>query len=540
MSAFIPRTPGPILPPGLYLEMTEERAPKSLAEEGNGQLDFHAFLKSLRASELVPEERLLPLVEKFMRDSTAAPRGEAFARVLLAAGLLTPWQLEKLSQGENRSFLLGGYRLLCFLGRGAMGVVYLAEHPRMGRRVALKVLPRDMVAQPRTLEQFYQEARALAALDHPNIVRAYDINQEGPLHFLVLEYVDGPDLEKLVKEQGPLPCDAAVDFIQQTAEGLAHAHARGFIHRDVKPSNLILHSNGLVKILDLGLAQWGKGGDPRGEMVGTPQFMAPEQAGSPEDVDARSDIYSLGCVFYFLLTGRYPFLGKTLSEILLAHQFREPIPIEDFRRDVPAPVREIVRKMMAKGPADRYQTAGEVAEVLKDWHKHRRDLESRRAPPNAVDLAAGKPSVLVVDDDPAVRRILEKTLQNAGYTVKTASDGAEALEVIDSSYAVCLLDLDMPRIGGLECLREVRRRYPETFVIMISAAGHLQTAVSAMREGAFDYFSKPCDVAHVLIRIEEALNARRRRLAVGSALDSVMHEWQTQQPIFGGLGRDEG
>lgn len=267
-----------------------------------------------------------------------------------------------------------GYEILRQIGEGGMGAVYKARHVHMDRVVALKVILKERLSDPETLARFKREARAAAKLMHPNIVAVYDSGQTGDTHFIVMEYVDGIDLSDLVRESGKLPIDDACACIRQAALGLQHAHEKGLVHRDIKPSNLLRTVDGVVKILDMGLARLENGGGPqhlsltqKGTMMGTPAYIAPEQALDSKTADVRADVYSLGCTLYHLLTGRPPFPDGSLAEILLKHQLAEPEPIEQLRPDAPRELGDIVRKMMAKRPADRYQTPGEVAQALKEF-----------------------------------------------------------------------------------------------------------------------------------------------------------------------------
>jgi putative intracellular protease/amidase/predicted Ser/Thr protein kinase len=267
------------------------------------------------------------------------------------------------------------YRILERIGRGGMGVVYKAEHRLMQRLVALKVINAKYTANPRAVERFRQEVRAAAALAHPHIVIAYDAEQAGKLHFLVMEYVDGVSLAAWVERKGRLPIVQACQFIRQAAQGLQHAHERGMVHRDIKPQNLMLTRKGQVKILDFGLARMAResaeGDNQRamlltsvGAVMGTPDYMAPEQANDARSADARSDIYSLGCTLYFLLAGRAPFQAGSFTKMLERGVKRLATPLESLRDDVPADLVAVLARMMAAAPAARYQTAAELAQAL--------------------------------------------------------------------------------------------------------------------------------------------------------------------------------
>ncbi len=270
------------------------------------------------------------------------------------------------------------YRILQLLGAGGMGVVYKAEHRLMERVVALKVINRQLTARTRAVERFRLEVKAAARLHHPNIVTAHDAEQAADLHFLVMEYVDGISLAQLVEKRGPLPIEQACHLVRQVALGLQHAHERGMVHRDIKPHNLMVTRKGQIKILDFGLARFATESSvldqtdalpallPEGSLtaastvVGTPDFLAPEQARNSHEVDIRADLYALGCTLYFLFTGRPPFPGGSALEKLMKHWEAQPEEIANL----PPEVAEILHKLMAKKPVDRYQTPAEVATAL--------------------------------------------------------------------------------------------------------------------------------------------------------------------------------
>jgi WD40 repeat protein/tRNA A-37 threonylcarbamoyl transferase component Bud32 len=260
------------------------------------------------------------------------------------------------------------YRVVRLLGQGGMGSVYEAEQIAMQRRVALKVIRRADSASPATLERFRREVRAAARLSHPNIVTAYDAETAGELHFLVMEYAEGISLTWLVKERGPLPIDEACDYVRQAAQGLQHAHEKGLVHRDIKPDNLIRCSDGTVKILDFGLAaltaEGGGGLTEANVVMGTPEYMAPEQAEDSHRTDIRADHYSLGCTLYYLLTGTPPYPAPTPLLKVLAHRDRPVPPLRRARPDAPPELAAVVGRLLAKTPEDRYQTPRELADAL--------------------------------------------------------------------------------------------------------------------------------------------------------------------------------
>jgi hypothetical protein len=337
-------------------------------------MDSAGLLDALRRLRLLEPARLDELARRPGGDDD--PR--ALARALVRRGWLTPYQADRLLGGRGDDLVLGPYALLEPLGEGGMGEVFKARHLNLGRVAALKVLRPDLLRRPNALRRFRREVRAAARLAHPNVVRAYDAGESGGRPFLVMEYVEGVDLARLVHESGPLEVAQACEYVRQSALGLQHAHAHGLVHRDVKPSNLLLTPDGVVKLLDLGLARLsrpaagersGDGITRDGVTVGTPDFLAPEQARASRAADARADLYALGCTLYFLLTGPVPFPGVSVGEKLLRHQTAEPEPLERLRPEVPPAVVAVVRKLMAKEPADRYQTSAELADALARWEE---------------------------------------------------------------------------------------------------------------------------------------------------------------------------
>jgi serine/threonine protein kinase len=266
-------------------------------------------------------------------------------------------------------------RIVRELGRGGMGVVYLAEHRLMKRSVAIKVINQNLLDRPQTLERFRIEVETAAQLDHPNIVRAHDAERVGSLNLLVMEYVERLSLSQVVQRKGPLPVAHACSYVRQAALGLQHAFEKKTVHRDLKPQNLMLTPKGQVKILDFGLARvarervQGTGLTQEGAVMGTPDYLAPEQAMDARTADIRADIYSLGCTLYYLLTGRPPFRGETPMQVILAHMEKEAPPLTEVRPEVPPELSAVVARMMAKDPAQRYQKPVEVAQALAPFCK---------------------------------------------------------------------------------------------------------------------------------------------------------------------------
>lgn len=335
-------------------------------------LTAEEFVTLVRNSQLVEGPALDDWVALQRDEAGSLPQPDLLARRMVESELLTAWQARKLLQGKYKGFILGRYKLLDQIGIGGMSRVYLAEHLLLRQRRAVKVLNWQRLKRPGQLERFQMEAQATAALDHPQIVRAYDFDRAGEVCYLVTEYVPGKDLQRLVQEQGPLDIPRAVNYIIQAAEALHFAHQHGFVHRDVKPANLMVDRRGQVKVLDLGLVlipdcQEGRSLDEKDRVVGTADYLAPEQSVHCGHVDHRADIYGLGCTLYFLITGRPPFSVGSPSERIAAHRSKAPIPPRAIRRDCPLAVERVCLRMMDKDPKRRYQSAAEVARILHQW-----------------------------------------------------------------------------------------------------------------------------------------------------------------------------
>jgi serine/threonine-protein kinase len=339
-------------------------------------VDRRTFLDNLRRSGLLNARELRAVV----RTLPLAGDGREVAAALTRAGVLTRFQADLLLAGRTRGFLLGQYSILDHIGKGGMGRVYKAMHRTMKRVVALKVLAPELVKTEKAREFFKREVRATARLLHPNIVTAYDANKVGGRYYLVMEYVDGPNLDQLVRRRGPLPVGLACEVVRQAAVGLEYAFGMGMVHRDVKPSNLMVTRAGpgsavQVKILDFGLARLQEAEDavlagsgtiqaPPNTVLGTPDYLSPEQCRSLHTTDIRSDLYSLGCTFYYLLAGKVPFPGGSSLEKLLRHGSETAVPVEEHRPGVPPEVAGIVRRLMEKSPAARFQTPAELVAAL--------------------------------------------------------------------------------------------------------------------------------------------------------------------------------
>ncbi len=352
-------------------------------------LTIERFTQRLTSSGVMAEDELREWLDKY--PTGKRPRdGEQLARELVKRKRLTAYQALEIYTGKGESLVLGNYLVLDKIGEGGMGVVLKAEHRRMRRVVALKIMSGVALSTRGAMQRFEREVQAVAKLEHSNIVTAYDADQAGDTSFLVMQFVEGEDLSAIIKKSGPLPVDRAVDCVLQAARGLEFAHQNGVIHRDIKPHNLLLSKDGVVKILDLGLARIE---DPlganqestltsTGAVLGTIDYMSPEQAEDTKMADARSDVYSLGCTLFYLLTGRAPYSGDTAMKRLIGHR-EAPIPslvevveAESRKRQRPtvdsaasrqllAALDSVFRKMVAKRSADRYSSMTQVVADLQ-------------------------------------------------------------------------------------------------------------------------------------------------------------------------------
>jgi hypothetical protein len=321
------------------------------------------FLENLRRSRLLSDKQLAALSSLASTSDQAA-----LADALIKRGWMTPFQVRQVAEGNTDYLRLGEYILLDKIGEGAMGDVFRASHLRFGI-VALKVMKRSKLTNPAAVKRFFKEIELAARLNHPNIVRARDSGAAGDSYYLAMEFVDGVDLSRLVKEKGPLGIEQACHYIRQAALALHHAHENGIVHRDIKPGNLMIDSSGQVKLLDLGLARMEAFEESNaltrmGQMIGTPDYLAPEQAIDARRADARADLYSLGCTLFYLVAGKPPFSAASLPDLLLKHQSELARPLRSFRPDAPAWLVQLCGWMMNKRPEDRPASALEVVQRL--------------------------------------------------------------------------------------------------------------------------------------------------------------------------------
>ncbi len=347
-------------------------------------VDLDRFRREVLELGLIPTGEF----ERFVAGALGGVQG--LAKALVLAGKLTPYQAGALAQGKARGLVIGNYFVLDKLGAGGMGVVFKARHRRLGRVVALKILPPSLARNRDLLTRFRREVDVAAKLSHPNIVSVLDADEDRGVQFMTMEYIKGNDLDRLVRDGGVLPVDLALACTIQAARGLEAAHAQGIVHRDIKPGNLMLDESGVVRVLDLGLARLIEAANPfaetttgpltrSGTYMGTVDFMAPEQGVDSRLVDHRADIYSLGCTLCYLLTGRPPFDGANVLARLMAHQERPAASLLAARPDVPKTIDAVYQKMMAKKPAERFASMTEVVTRLEACRSSSIETEEARS-----------------------------------------------------------------------------------------------------------------------------------------------------------------
>jgi serine/threonine protein kinase len=426
------------------------------------------FIANLTEAKLLPEEELARIVADESSDVMK------LADDLLNSGLITDYQQTALTTGRLSDLKLGNYDLLAKLGAGGMGTVFKARHRRLKRVAAIKVLAAHLCTDAAFVQRFQREVETVARLGHPNVVMAYDADEAEMGHFLVMEFVDGRDLASEVEKAGKLSVPRAADYIIQAARGLAYAHTQGIVHRDVKPHNLLLDRSGLVKVTDLGLARLnsaataGAGGlTQAGGILGTVDYMAPEQAVDSAAIDARADIYGLGCTLYFLLAGTPPYTGPTLVSVLLKHRDAAVPLLRRVRPDVPAGLEAVCARMMAKAVGDRYQTMSEVIAALEPFapassgvpapvagNAPRPDLtaaSSGSTPPGTV-------SVLLVEPSRVQSAIIRQYLEAQGMTVcRAVTTGADAMAAIQIDRPTSVVaSLHLADLSGVELAEQSR------------------------------------------------------------------------------------
>jgi serine/threonine-protein kinase len=338
------------------------------------------LVQKLQAHRLLSDEQQRAVADL----AVTMPDASKLTAELVSRGWLTRYQVEELSKGRGRDLVVGPYVLLEPLGRGGMGQVFRARDSVLERVVALKLILPERLGSEQAVQRFQREAKAAARLSHPNIVTIYAAGQVGETFYMAMELLAGCNLAEYLQQRGKLPIHEACDYVRQAAKGLQHAHEKGLVHRDIKPGNLLRTDTGQIKVLDLGLALVLEATSltkKTGAMMGTIDYMAPEQVTDVHKVDIRADVYSLGCTLYHLLTGEVPFDNVHPAARLQIRLQQNPQLIEQLRPDIPAGLAAVVRRMLARQPKDRYSTPGEVAEGLQPFSGVVSRLNSTMVPP---------------------------------------------------------------------------------------------------------------------------------------------------------------
>jgi serine/threonine protein kinase len=520
-------------------------------------LTREAFVQNLFDSGLFSPDDVSRSLAGLLDDASLAD-ADALARRLQEAGKLTAYQADSVRQRQFTELLIGNYEVLDRLGAGGMGTVYKARHRRMKRIVALKVLSRAASESETFLQRFQREVEVIARLSHPNIVMAFDADEADVGHFLVMEFVNGRDLASEVADHGPLAVPAAVAALLQAARALEYAHAQGIIHRDIKPANLLRDADGTIKVADLGLARVHEPLAPRadsgitqaGTVVGTVDYMSPEQAFDSAHLDGRADVYSLGCTLYFLLTGRPPYQGASFMAILLQHR-EAPLPsLGAARPDVPTVLEAVFRKMAAKKPEDRYQTMTEVVHALERLapappappastrpntasppssntaefipSQTTQSEMAPRADAGATVILPGparreegdkgrEPGILLVEPSRTQANIIRSFLTQLGTAdVLVVPSGQKALEALHQARPQTVLcAMHLSDITGVELVRKVRAepRFADVSFILISSEPDALQA-GGLADGRTVLLAKPFD-------LEGLAQALRRAAAPG-------------------------
>jgi response regulator RpfG family c-di-GMP phosphodiesterase len=451
---------------------------------------------------------------------------EELSRLLVDRGLLTEYQAARIVAGTTFGLTMGSYRVLSRLGAGGMSVVFLAEHTRMRRQVAIKVLPVHTEQDPRLLHRFFTEMRTVARLQHPNIVYAIDAgecvapdNADTILHYFVMEYVPGLDLEELIRTNGPLTLAKACDLIYQIASALAEANKHKLVHRDIKPSNIQVTPEGQAKLLDFGLTRTlsNQLTEP-GVVLGTLDYMAPEQVQNAHAVDIRADLYGLGGVLHWCLTGTPPF--PTISNLFeIAKRFNLPTPsISAKRSEIPAEFDTVLQRLLAVRPEDRYETPQALMSALMPYI--RAEGQELMAPtPAMTNLEQDEESVylprirnvLIADDEKSIRTLCRAVLESEGMHCDDSPDGAAALEMArQKPYDLVLLDVNMPRMEGSEVCKRLREDppSPNMKVVMMSGGVNADNMAQLLLAGADDFITKPFSVIQLQARVKTALRLK--------------------------------
>jgi serine/threonine protein kinase len=521
------------------------------------RLSRDQFLRNLSDSGLFSLEE----IEATLRTQSGPQEvdGEAVAQRLIAAGKLTPFQAAAVRERQFELLVIGNYLVLDRLGAGGMGTVYKARHRRMKRLVAIKVLSRSVDQSEKFVQRFQREVEAVARLSHPNIVMAHDADEAEVGHFLVMEFVNGRDMASEVRERGPLPIPEAVELIVQAARALDYAHGQGIIHRDIKPANLLRDVHGVVKVADLGLACFkdALGRSPEdmsaltqsGTVMGTVDYMPPEQALGMTTVDHRADIYSLGCTLHYFLIGQPPYQGPSMMAILLQHRDAAVPSLRAVRGEVPAALDQIFQRMVAKKPEERFGSMADVVRALQALVLVPDPQPKQPAKPAATRVVAPTPTVdfaspgqdtgaaeagnqsigamparasgtsgttaLLVEPSRSQAVIIRSYLQKLGFPdVLTTPSGQKALELArNTPPQVVISAMHLPDMTGVQLAQKIRAEKPlsSTGFVLITSQDDAQEANLLSQTGNTIRLPKPFDLEQLAQALATAIGGPARR-----------------------------
>jgi len=524
------------------------------------QGDARAFLKKIVKLGLLPAG----VIDNFLserEDRLAEYASEVqIGQALVQAGLLTSYQLDRVLAGSTHGLVLGNYRVLDTLGSGGMGVVFLAEHSLMKRRVAVKVLPVDDDCDPSVRQRFYAEMRVLAELCHAHIVMAFDAGEVVPddstlpeLIYLVMELVEGGDLEHHVLDNGRCDVQTACHFMHQAASGLQAAHDNHLVHRDIKPSNILLTAAGQVKLVDFGLARQfcSRLTDPRA-LLGSLEFMPPEQSHDPSAVGKEADIYGLGATLFWLLTGEPPYpTSRNVGTALRVLQQQSPRRLRELRPDAPEALDHLIAQMLDRNPLRRPATPLAVMNALTPFLVEGpgpavQTGGDRRAEDAVRSASAPRRRALIVDDEHHVRLLHRVILQSLDCDCVEAKDGASGLTAAMSTgpgggpFDLILLDLNLPDMEGFEVCRRLRERSsnPHLKIIVVSGRGDQNDLAESLPRGADDYIPKPFEPRQLLAKVGHALRLKDAQERVHMLTEQLMLTNQQLQQSLESRGAD--
>jgi putative two-component system response regulator len=491
------------------------------------------MLKDLLLKSIIAEEDWENLSVAARAELERAPDCSTLLAGLRTHRLLSDYQATRIGAGKTGGLILGNYRVLERVGAGAMGVVFKAEHMLMRRLAAIKVMQRPCQKNSPALTRFITEMRAVAMLQHPNIVAAFEAGKTSEsdqdfsnLYYLVMEFVTGLDMEEYVSLHGPLPPAKACDVTFQVASALAEANRKRLVHRDIKPSNILVTVEGQAKLTDFGLARHFQHNHitQLGDALGTIDYVSPEQAQDASAVDIRTDIYSLGATLFWFLTGQTPFrCPDGLAQALIERRTAQPPSPRALCPDIPAELDAIVVKAMALRPQDRFPDPSALMESLLRYLNAEPRLEieissgvkAKSETDSPEEGGKGEriaPRALIVDDDASIRRLVRIAMEEAGFKCREAYDGLAALDALNAEPAdVVMMDVGMPNLDGLETLNRIRKNppSPNIKVIMMSGLVAPDHMAQYLSMGADDFLPKPPSMVQLKARVNGALKLKQ-------------------------------